>query len=97
MEDGIKIKKKISKIKEEQIKVQREIKDKTLGYIMTALGLVAGLAWNDAIKSTIEYFSPVNSNNTILAKITYAFFVTVLIAVATFYLVKLTNKDGDKK
>ena len=31
-----------------------EVKKKTLGYILAVLGLVSGLAWNEAIKAIIE-------------------------------------------
>ncbi|MBI4159908.1 hypothetical protein HY504_01950 [Candidatus Wolfebacteria bacterium] len=57
-----------------------------------ALGLVAGLAWNEAIKAFIEYFFPV-SQNSILAKLTYAVLLTIIVVVLTVYLVRLTGKE----
>jgi len=32
------------------------VKQKIVTYVIAGFGLVAGLAWNDAIKSLIEYF-----------------------------------------
>ncbi|MEK9171243.1 MAG: DUF5654 family protein, partial [Patescibacteria group bacterium] len=40
--------------------LSKQVREKTTGYILAAFGLVAGLAWNDAIKSTIDRFFPLN-------------------------------------
>lgn len=69
----------------------REVQVKTIGYILTALGLVAGLAMNDAIKSTIEYVFPL-SRNSIVAKLIYALLLTVIIAVVSAYLIRISEK-----
>ncbi len=66
----------------EKEKFEKEIKDKMLTYILGALGLVAALAWNDAIKGLIEYFYP-QENNTVTAKLLYAFIVTVVVVLAS--------------
>lgn len=89
-----KIKKEISKIKESEIEIGREVKEKTVGYILAALGLVAGLAWNEAIKSIIDQFFP-SSGNSILIKFMYAVLVTLLVVVVSIYLIKFTNKKKD--
>lgn len=73
---------------------RREFKGKTLGYVSAALGLVAGLAWNDAIGSLIEAAFPLE-RNTIAVKLLYALAVTI----AVFILVKsldrfVTEKDN---
>jgi len=91
MEDGVKIKRKFYKIKEEQEKLGREIKEKTMGYILAALGFVVGLAWNDAIKSVIEYIFPLDKNS-ILAKIIYALLITIVVVVATAYVLRSSEK-----
>jgi uncharacterized oligopeptide transporter (OPT) family protein len=89
------IKNSFKKIKEEQARLRREMLEKTVGYIVVAMGLVAGLAWNDAVKTTIEYFFPLNSN-TIFTKLIYAVFVTILVVLVTVYLVGLTEKKAEK-
>ncbi len=84
------------KLKEQSAAVKREVKKQLLTYIIASLGLVAGLAWNEAIKALIEYFFPA-SQNTLLAKFLYAVGVTMLIVVVSYYLAELIKKDQEKK
>jgi hypothetical protein len=86
-----KTKSKLQKIKEEQERLGREVREKTIGYIVAALGLVTGLAWNDAIKTAIEYIFPLSSNS-IFAKFFYAFLITIIIVLLSTYLVRLAGK-----
>ncbi len=83
----------IDKIKKTQSEIRQDIREKTLGYIVTALGLVAGLAWNDAVKTSIEYAFPL-TKDTVQAKFVYAGIMTVMIGLFTFVLSKLL---GSKK
>jgi len=96
MENGTKIQKSLTKIKEEQARLNREVREKTIGYIVTALGLVAGLAWNDAIKSAIEYIFPLDSSS-VTAKLIYAFLITIVIALISAYLIKISEYIGTRK
>lgn len=80
------------KIKKESAKISREVKEKTLGFIVTALGLVAGLAWNEAIQSLIKSFFAVGENS-IWIKFLYAVIMTLLVVLVTIYLAKLFGKD----
>lgn len=79
------------KIKEEQARIRKEIKEKTVGYILAAFSFVAGLAWNEAIKSLIEQIYP-NQSNSVLLKLIYAIVVTVVIVLTTVYLVRLIEE-----
>ncbi|MCX7589982.1 MAG: DUF5654 family protein [Patescibacteria group bacterium] len=79
------------KIKKETENIRNEAREKILGYLMTALGLVAAFAWNDAVKSLIESLFPF-SNSAILAKFIYALFITLIVVIASVYLNKLFNK-----
>ncbi|HPV70313.1 MAG TPA: DUF5654 family protein [Candidatus Magasanikbacteria bacterium] len=72
--------------------LRRELREKTIGYIVAALGLVAGLAWNDAIKSVIEFFYPLNEN-TLWAKLVYAVLITGIIVLVSYFLLRLSKKD----
>ena len=65
-----------------------EVREKTTGYILTALGLVAGLAWNDAISSTIKYFFPADTGG-IITKFIYAIIVTIVIVVISNSLLRV--------
>ncbi len=81
------------RIKNSSRKIKREIQEKTFEYLLAAFGLVAALAWNDAIKSLIEYFFPLDKN-TILIKFYYAILITFIVVLVSVYLKKLL---GDKK
>lgn len=71
--------------KEETARLRQEVRERTVGYITAALGLVAGLAWNEAVKALIEYLFPL-SQNTLLAKFLYAGIITVIVVVLSVYL-----------
>jgi ABC-type bacteriocin/lantibiotic exporter with double-glycine peptidase domain len=70
---------------------RRVIKKRMFGYIAAGLGLVAGLAWNDAIKVIIDQLIP-NTSSTIIAKLIYAVVVTILVGIILFYVEKSTTK-----
>ncbi|MBU1131574.1 hypothetical protein KJ840_05590 [Patescibacteria group bacterium] len=67
-----------------------------LGYMVAALGLVAGLAWNDAIKSLIEFLFP-NQQNSLTAKFGYAVIITIVIVALTIILTKVFKKHNEDK
>lgn len=75
--------------------MKEEIREKTSGYILAAFGLVAALAWNDAIKSLIEYFFPLNKN-TVFIKFAYAFLITFLVVIISIYLRRLLSDKSVK-
>jgi hypothetical protein len=83
------------KLISEMAKVRSEVRNRTVKYIVAALGLVAGLAWNDAIKALIEYFFP-QDQNSLKAKLVYAVFITLIVAVLSFYLSQLEKKEEKK-
>lgn len=74
--------------------VRREAKAKTLKYITAAFGLVAGLAWNDAIKALINYLFPI-SHNSVIAKFVYAIIMTLVLVIISIYLVRLFKQEHD--
>lgn len=83
---------RFERIKSESSKISREVKEKTLGFIITAFGLVAGLAWNEAIQSLIKSFFTVDKD-TIWVKFIYAIAMTLLVVLVTVYLARLFGKD----
>ena len=89
------IKTKITKLREGERRLGKEIKERTIGYMLAAFSFVAGLAWNEAIKSFIDQFFP-NSANSVLVKFIYALVITVVVVIVTFYLLKLNNKGENK-
>ncbi len=90
------LKNKIEKIKNGGTQVTKEVRQQTIGYIMAGFGFVAGLAWNDAIKSSIEYLFPLDKNN-LAIKFFYAVIVTVLIALVASSLTKASENSEAKQ
>jgi len=58
--------------------------------IISALGLVAALSWNDAIKSTIDTLFPSVGN--VIYKYYVAIIVTIISVVITYFISKLKPK-----
>lgn len=85
------VKMSLSKIKEQSIKLRNEAIKKSSGYIAAAFGLVVALAWNDAIKSLIDYIYPQRDN--IWAKFIYAGILTLIMVIGGVFLVRLFKKD----
>ena len=90
------IKEKMETIKDRGKELEREIREKTLGYILTSFGLVAGLAWNEAIKAFIERFFS-DPRNGLQAKFLYAIVMTIVVVVISLYLTRLFKIDKKKK
>jgi len=79
-------------IKKETTNIKTEIRQKTFGYILTAFGLVAALAWNDAITNLINYLFPFEKN-TIVIKFVYALIITFVVVFISIYLTKINSKE----
>ena len=45
-------------MKRESARLRGEMRERTAGYMVTALGIVAGLVWNEAIKALIDFIYP---------------------------------------
>ena len=71
-----------------KIALRAELRERTAGYILTALGLVAGLAWNDAISTSIKHFFPLDTNG-IIAKFIYAVVITLVIVFISSSLMRV--------
>jgi len=86
---------KITKIRKKGAELESSVREKMMGYITAAFGLVAGLAWNDAIKSLIESLFPAGGDS-VYAKFIYAALMTVVVVVVTRALIRASvvrNKD----
>lgn len=57
-----------------------------------ALGLVAALAWNDAIKETIKLL--MSDDESLSAKYTYAILATAIAVIVVLVLAKIAAKVG---
>ena len=83
-------------MRKESDEIRRELQERMIGYIVGALGLVAGLAWNEAIKAFIEYLFPL-SKDTLTAKFVYALIITIVVGLVTVYLIKFLGKKEEDK
>ncbi|MFC1656748.1 DUF5654 family protein [Patescibacteria group bacterium] len=72
-------------------KVQRKAILQALTYIMAAFGLVAALAWNEAIKELINQYFEEGSN--IISKFIYAIVVTFIAVLVTLSISKFQDKE----
>lgn len=88
-----KAREKIGSIIKKGEEIEMEVKKKMVGYITAGFGVVAGLAWNDAIKALIEEYFPQTDSN-ILAKFVYAFIITIAVVVISLYLVRLLKTNA---
>ena len=72
--------------------IERKFKQQIVGYVTAALGLVAGLAWNDAVRSLIDDLFPiVAGKGSIWLKFGYAAIITLVVFLVGYYLLKLTE------
>jgi uncharacterized membrane protein len=96
MKNMEKIGKKIVVLKDKGAEFEREVREKTLGYIITSFGLVAGLAWNDAIKTFIEAFFPLQKDS-MKAKFIYAVVITAVVVFISLYVSRFFKKEIKKE
>jgi uncharacterized membrane protein len=67
--------------------IKKQIRSQTAGYLTGALGLVAGLAWSDAIKALINILFPFAKGG-LVAMFVYAVIITVVVVLVGSYLLK---------
>lgn len=74
-----------------------EVATHLLALATSALGLVAALAWNDAVQAVFKEYFPAGSG--VVAKFTYAIFISVIVILLTINLTRLANlaKNERKK
>ena len=86
----------LNKVREEGKRTTNEIRARVGSYIIGGLGVVVGIAWNDAIRALIEYLFPLDKNS-ILMKFVYALILTLIVVIVTLYLMRFISKQEDKK
>jgi formate/nitrite transporter FocA (FNT family) len=80
----------LNKIKNGIEEVKREFKEKTVTLILGGFGLVAALAWNEAIKTLFETIFP--KKNELIGKFIYAIIVTIIVVIISLQLRKISEK-----
>lgn len=76
--------------------MRKTARERVWGYIAAALGLVAGLAWNDAIRGLIEHYFPIQRDS-VWAKVWYAVIITIVVVFIMMKFEKFFKKEEDKK
>ncbi|KKU65998.1 MAG: hypothetical protein UX90_C0001G0057 [Candidatus Wolfebacteria bacterium GW2011_GWD2_47_17] len=76
--------------------MRKTAREKVWGYIAAALGLVAGLAWNEAIKGLIDHYFPIQRDS-VWAKVWYAAIITILVVVIMVKFEKYFKKEDEKE
>ncbi len=81
---------KLTKKEEEKLHVQ--LLEKTVTLIASGMGLVAALAWNDAIKKLfVRIFGPQSSGD-MMAMFIYAAVITTVVVLVTVRLTKIVER-----
>lgn len=86
--------KKLEPIKNGFNEAKKEFREKTATLILGGFGLVAALAWNEAIKTLFETILPRNSE--LIGKFLYAFIVTAILAIISMNLRKISESNAPK-
>ncbi|MBI2483272.1 hypothetical protein HYV74_03800 [Candidatus Uhrbacteria bacterium] len=73
----------------------QEMRRQVAASLVAGFGVVAGLAWNEAIKALIEFMLPF-ARGTLIAKFGYAAVVTVLVVLVTVLLIRRWAPASDK-
>ncbi len=87
---------RIKKLEEEARSIRNEVRERTFTLILAAFGLVAGLAWNSAVTSLIQYLFPFTAGS-IIAKFAYALLMTAILAMMAYGLQKLQKTNDNKQ
>jgi hypothetical protein len=80
----------VEKMKEEVKEVKSQVAG-TISTLMTvAFGLIAALAWNEAIKAVIAQIMP--KGNDVVGLLIYAVIITIIAVVATIIIARALGK-----
>lgn len=74
--------------------VKGEVIEKLAALITAAFGLVAALAWNDAIKAIFKQLF--GTAESVPAMLSYAIIVTILAVIATIWIGRAAEKSKQK-
>lgn len=83
--------------KKEEEKLHVYFVEKVVILMTGAMGLVAALAWNDAIRKLFERVFGTQGSGDVTAMFIYAVIVTSAVVIVTFRLTKMVEKMKKKK
>jgi len=70
--------------------LQKETREKMITLILAGFGLVAALAWNDAIQTLFNQLFP--KSNGVIGKFVYAVIVTIIVVIISLQLKETSEK-----
>jgi len=84
------------RFKKEAGELKKEFMQKTASLIIAGFGLIAALAWNEAIKSLFDVlFGPTKAS--LLAKFLYAVIITLIVVIVSRRISFASESDKDDK
>lgn len=83
------------KCKKEISELEEKVVDKILTLVMSALGFVAALAWNDAIQTSFKLIF--GQRKEIWAKYIYAIILTTIVVIVSIQLDRVLKKIKDEE
>jgi hypothetical protein len=92
---------KIQTPKEKKL-LRIEVLEQMIALVTSGFGLVAALAWNEAIKALFAEFFPEPAGN-VIALFIYALFITIIVVIITTRLTRVIDlakkslNSGEKK
>ena len=95
MTEGKSEEKKLTKKEEETLHVY--FVEKVVTLMTGAMGLVAALAWNDAIRKLFERVFGTQGSGDITAMFIYAAIVTTAVVIVTYRLTRIVEKMKKKE
>jgi len=82
----------VEQFKKEVKETQKAFKEKMLTFVLAGFGLVASLAWNEAIKSLFDVLLP-KKTSALVGKFLYAILITFIVVLISRYLEKISRKE----
>jgi uncharacterized membrane protein len=82
----------VEHLKKEVKETKKAFKEKMVTFILAGFGLVASLAWNEAIKSLVDTLLP-QKTSALVGKFVYAILITFVVVFISRYLEKISTKE----
>jgi len=82
----------VEHFKKEVKETKKAFKEKMVTFILAGFGLVASLAWNEAIKSLVDTLFP-KKTSALFGKFIYAILITFVVVLISRYLEKISTKE----
>lgn len=79
-------------MKENVTEMKSQVKETIATLITTAFGLIAALAWNEAIKAFITQF--LGAGNGLTGLFIYAIIITIIAVIATILIARIIAKPA---